>query len=123
MKYIVDYAWRSAPCFAQQFIDTIAANIEKKDLYDHQTGSKIVYLEDLATLINQQNELEVQKSKLREAEAALAAITQTHAQTEAEYRRTLYGELVEAERKAAGLARDVDKANEKTRLQKAQRRP
>jgi hemolysin D len=77
--------------------DTIGANIEKlqaiipiaqqkadirKDLYDHQTGSKIVYLEDLATLINQQKELEVEKSKLREAEAALAAITQTHAQTE-----------------------------------------
>jgi hemolysin D len=68
-------------------------------------------------LINQQKELEVQKSKLHEAEAALAAITQTHTQTEAEYRRTLYGELVDAERKAAGLARDVDKANEKTRLQ------
>jgi hemolysin D len=112
--------------------DTIAANIEKlgaiipiaqqkadirKAMYDHQTSSKIVYLEDLATLINQQKELEVQKSKLHEAEAALAAIIQTHAQTEAEYRRTLYGELVEAERKAAGLARDVDKANEKTRLQ------
>jgi hemolysin D len=112
--------------------DTIAANIEKlgaiipiaqqkadirKEMYDRQTGSKIVYLEDLATLINQQKELEVQKSKLHEAEAALAAITHTHAQTEAEYRRALYGELVEAERKAAGLARDVDKANEKTRLQ------
>ena len=44
-------------------------------------------------------------------------INQTHTQTEAEYRRTLSGELVEAERKAAGLARDVDKANERTRLQ------
>jgi hemolysin D len=112
--------------------DTIAASIEKlqaiipiaqqkadirKLMYDHQTGSKIVYLEDLATLIDHQKELDVQKSKLHEAEAAVAAITQTHAQTEAEYRRTLYGELVEAERKAAGLARDVDKANEKTRLQ------
>jgi hemolysin D len=112
--------------------DTIVANIEKlgaiipiaqqkadirKALYEHQTGSKVVYLEDLATLVNQQKELEVQKSKLHEAEAALAAITQTYAQTEAEYRRTLYSELVEAERKAAGLARDVDKANEKTRLQ------
>ena len=37
------------------------------------------------TLVNQQNELKVQKSKLHEAEAALAAITHTHAQTEAEY--------------------------------------
>jgi hemolysin D len=112
--------------------DTISASIEKleaiipiaqqkadirKELYDHRTGNKIVYLEDLSTLVNHQKELQVQKSKLREAEAALASITQTHAQTESEYRRTLYGELVEAERKAAGLSRDVDKANEKTRLQ------
>jgi hemolysin D len=111
---------------------TIAASIEKlrgiipiiqqrvdirKVLFDHQIGSKITYLENLETLVDNQNELEVQKSRLVEAEAALAGITQTHAQTEAEFRRALFGELTEAERKVAGLARDVDKVNERTRLQ------
>jgi hemolysin D len=89
----------------------------RKELYEHQTGSKILYLEDLSQLLDQKKELDVQKSKLQEAEAALAAVTQSRAQTESEYLRTLSTDLVEAERKAAGLARDVDKANERTRLQ------
>ncbi len=111
---------------------TIAATIDKlqaiipiaqqkadirKELYDHQTGSKILYLEDLSALLDRQKELDVQKSRLIEADAALASITATHAQSESEYRRTLSTDLVEAQRKAAGLARDVDKANERTRLQ------
>jgi hemolysin D len=111
---------------------TIAASIEKlqeiipivqqrvdirKILYDHQTGSKITYLENLETLVDNQKELAVQKSRLIEAEAALNAITQTRAQTEAEFRRALFGELTEADRKVAGLARDVAKINERTRLQ------
>jgi hemolysin D len=89
----------------------------RKELFDHQTGSKILYLQDLSALLEQQKELEVQKSRLQEAEAALAAVSQTYAQTESEYLRGLSNDLVEAERKAGGLARDVDKANERTRLQ------
>jgi hemolysin D len=89
----------------------------RKELFDHQIGSKILYLESFSTLLDQQKELDVQKSKLQEAEAALAAVTQTRAQTESEYLRGLSNDLVEAERKAAGLVRDVDKANERTRLQ------
>jgi hemolysin D len=89
----------------------------RKQLLDKQNGSKITYLEDLSALLDQQKELEVQKSKLQEADAAVAAVTQTRAQTDSEYRRGLSNDLVEAERKAAGLARDVDKANERTRLQ------
>jgi hemolysin D len=111
---------------------TIAASIEKlqatipivqqrvdirKVLFDHQTGSKITYLENLETLVDNQKELEVQKSRLIEAEAAMAGITQTHAQTEAEFRHALFGEFTEAGRKVAGLAREVDKINERTRLQ------
>ena len=52
-----------------------------------------------------------------EAEAALAAIIETRAQAAAEYRRTRLGELATAEAKAAGLAQDVVKASEKSRLQ------
>jgi hemolysin D len=89
----------------------------RKVLFDHQTGSKISYLENLETLVTNQKELDVQKSRLNEAEAALASVTQTHAQNEAEFRLGLFGALTEAERKAAGLASDVDKINAKTRLQ------
>ena len=89
----------------------------RKVLFDHQTGSKVNYLEALQVLIENQKELEVQKSRLREADAALAAATQARAQAEGEFRRTLFSDLAEAERKAAGLAHDLDKASERTRLQ------
>ena len=89
----------------------------RKLLFDHQTGSKVNYLEALQVLIENRKELEVQKSRLREADAALAAATQAHAQAQSEYRRTLFSDLAESERKAAGLAHDLDKASERTRLQ------
>jgi hemolysin D len=89
----------------------------RKVLFDHQTGSKVNYLEALQVLIENQKELEVQKNRLSEADASLAAATQAHAQAKGEYRRTLFGDLAEAERKAAGLAHDLDKASERTRLQ------
>jgi hemolysin D len=47
----------------------------------------------------------------------VAAITETRAQTESEYRRTLLGEQTEAERKAAGFAADLSKAEQRTKLQ------
>jgi hemolysin D len=89
----------------------------RRELFDHQTGSKITYLENLQTLVDNQKELDVQRSKLAEANAAITVITQTRAQTAAEFRRTLSGELAEAERKAAGLAHDLEKINLRTRLQ------
>src|SRR6202043_1181508 len=64
-----------------------------------------------------QQERLVQQSRYHEAQAALAAITDTRGQTVAEYRRTLFGELTEAERKAAGFAADLSKAKERTKLQ------
>ena len=89
----------------------------RKTLYDHETGSRWNYLEILQSLTDGEKELEVQKSKQQEAEAALAAIIETRAQIAAEYRRTWSAELVEAERKANGLADDVVKAAQRTKLQ------
>jgi hemolysin D len=89
----------------------------RKTLFDHETGSRWNYLEILQAHVEGEKELEVQKSKAVEADAALAAIVETRAQTVAEYRRTWSAELVEAERKATGLADDVVKATERTRLQ------
>ncbi len=57
----------------------------------------------------------VQKSKSRESEAALTAITEQRAQTVAEFQRTLSGELVEAQRKVGGLSEDLIKAEQKTK--------
>jgi hemolysin D len=54
---------------------------------------------------------------LQEAEAAVAALVETRAQSAAEYRRARFEELTKAQEKAAGLAQDVIKAEKRTKLQ------
>jgi hemolysin D len=83
----------------------------------NEYGSRLQYFEVLQQLTESQQERLVQLSHSREAQAALAAIIDTRSQTVAEYRRTLFGELAEAERKAAGLAADLAKAEQRTKLQ------
>ena len=113
--------------------DTISATIEKlqasvlvmqerleirKTLYSHETGSKANYLELLQSFVEQQHDLEVQKSRRKEAEAALGAIVESRAQAEAEYRRSLLDDLAKAGQKADGLTQDLIKAEERTKLQR-----
>jgi hemolysin D len=83
----------------------------------NEYGSKLQYYEVLQQLTESQQERLVQKSHLKEAQAAIAAIVETRAQTVGEYRRTLFSELAEAERKAAGLAGDLSKAEQRLKLQ------
>ena len=68
-------------------------------------------------LTESQQELAVQKSKFQETEAAVAAIKETRAQAKAEYRRMLFDDLGKVEPKAAALAQDVIRTEERTRLQ------
>lgn len=88
----------------------------RKYLYDKELGSKITYLTDYQELISQQQDLIIQKSKLREAEAALEVLKENRARTEAEFRRSLY-ELAKADQKAAALTQDVLKAGHRTKHQ------
>jgi hemolysin D len=83
----------------------------------NEYGNRLQYFEVLQQLTESQQERLVQKSRLKEARAAVAAIIETRSQTRAEYRRTLFGELAEAERKAAGFAADLSKAEQRTKLQ------
>lgn len=89
----------------------------RKVLMDKDLGSKLTYYETLQQLVEQQKELGVQKSRLQEAEAAVAAIGETRRQAEAEWRRSLLDDLAKAEQKANGLLQDLIKAEQKTRLQ------
>jgi hemolysin D len=89
----------------------------RKYLMEKEVGSKVIYLENLTQLVEQQKELGVQQSHLEEAEAALAAIIETRKEAVEEYRRSRLGELATAEAKAAGLTQDVVKALERSRLQ------
>jgi len=112
--------------------DTIAATIHKLEtlipvirqrvdirqtLMEKEIGSKLTYYETLQLLVEQQEELGVQKSRLDEAEAAAAAIRETRAQAIAEFSRSLADELAKGEQKVGGLAQDLIKAQQKTQLQ------
>ena len=90
----------------------------RKTLMEKELSSKLTYFEVLQLLVEQQEELSVQKSHLNEAEAAVAAIRETRGQALAEYSRTISDELAKAEQKANGLTQDLIKAEQKTRLQR-----
>jgi hemolysin D len=89
----------------------------RKTLMERELSSKLTYFEILQLLVEQQEELSVQKSHLHEAEAAVAAIRETRGQAMAEYRHAISDELAKAEQKANGLAQDLIKAEQKTKLQ------
>ena len=89
----------------------------RKYLADKEYGSKLTYLETLSDLVGQQKDLPVEQSHLREAEAAIQGIDEQRAATVSEYRSARFGELAVAEQKEAGLAQDVIKATERSRLQ------
>jgi hemolysin D len=89
----------------------------RKGLADKELGSRLTYLETLQQLTENQKDAAIQKSRLEEANAAVAAIIETRAQAVAEFHRTLFGDLAEAERKAAGLSGDLAKAEERMKLQ------
>jgi hemolysin D len=112
--------------------DTIQATIDKlstvipivqervdirKASSDREYTSKFQYLEMVQLLVEQQQELIVQKSHLREAEASVAALGEAKRQAVAEFDRTLFGQLAEAERKADGLVHDVAKSQQKINAQ------
>src|ERR1700684_1553040 len=80
-------------------------------------SNRLQYFEVLQQLTESQQERLVQKSLLKEPRGAVPAIIDTRGQTKAEYRRTIFGELAEAERKAAGLAADLSKGEQRTKLQ------
>jgi hemolysin D len=89
----------------------------RKASSDREYTSKFQYLEMQQLLVEQQQELLVQRSHARETAASIAALAEARAQAVAEYHRTLFGQLAEAERKADGLSYDVAKAQQKINVQ------
>lgn len=111
---------------AQATIDKIAAEIPlqqqrvdmRKTLVDKGLESKILYLQEAQDLVANQKELLIQQSHANEADAAVEALLEQHAQTVSEYRHRLSDDLVKADTKAAGLTQDLIKAARKTGLQR-----
>jgi hemolysin D len=102
----------------ETIIPVIQSRVDiRKTLVEKELGSKLTYFEVFQLLVEQQEELVVQTSHLHETEAAIAAIRETRSQAAAEYRHTVSDDLAKAEQKASGLAQDLIKAEQRTRLQ------
>ena len=102
----------------ETIIPVIQSRVDiRKTLVEKELGSKLSYFEVLQLLVEQQEEFNVQNSHLRETGAAIAAIRETRGQALAEYRHTLADELAKSGQKANGLAQDLIKAEQRTRLQ------
>jgi hemolysin D len=89
----------------------------RKYLLDKGYGSKLDYLTIGQDLIEHQQELEVQKGRLVEAESAIAALKDQRRQAEDAYRRDNLKDMAEAEQKAASLHEQLAQAAQKYRLQ------
>jgi hemolysin D len=90
----------------------------RKGLVDKALASKVVYLSEYQELVGLQQDLVLQQSRLREADAAIALLRETREKTAAEYRRATYDALAKAEQKAASAAQEVIKAERRTKLQR-----
>jgi hemolysin D len=102
----------------ETIIPVIQSRVDiRKTLVEKELGSKLSYFEVLQLLVEQQEEFSVQQSHLHETEAAIAAIRETRSQAAAEYRHAISDDLAKAEQKAKGLAQDLIKAEQRTRLQ------
>ena len=90
----------------------------RKVLFDKALGSKLTYLTEYQDLVAMKQDISVNQSRLRESDAAVAALREARQRADAEYRRTLFSELTKAEQSAAGFAHDVVRAERRTKLQR-----
>jgi hemolysin D len=89
----------------------------RKALLDKGYGSKLDYLTIEQDLVEHQQELQVQKGRLAEAEGAIAAHRQQRRGTEDEYKHTTLKDLADAEQKSQSLHEQLLQAAQKYRLQ------
>jgi hemolysin D len=101
-----------------QSIPILATRLKmRKYLSDKEYGSKLETLSAQQDLVEHQQELEVQKGRLAEAEAGVAALKEQRMQAEAEFRHKILDDLSETEQKASSLQEQLVQATQKYRLQ------
>lgn len=86
-----------------------------KDLQDQGYGSRLQYLQTQAKVEDTAHQLEVQRTKIPELEAEIAAAERQRAETIAETAKTNLGALADAKVKAASLQQQLDAAEQHLR--------
>lgn len=88
-----------------------------KALVDKRMAAELDYLALEQERVEQQQDLAAERSRLKEAEAAVAGTLEQRTVANAEFKRSRLLELAEAERKSAGLLKEIIKATQRTNLQ------
>jgi hypothetical protein len=89
----------------------------RRHAHDQGLGSKLQYWETQQDLIEHEQELMVQQSRLAEAIAGSVALREQRRQSEAEYSRTNFNDLADAQQKAVSLREDLLQAERRRQLQ------
>ncbi|UCI25731.1 HlyD family type I secretion periplasmic adaptor subunit [Mesorhizobium sp. B2-8-5] len=90
----------------------------RKKLVDNALASKVDYLSEYQELVSLQQDLNLQQSRLREADAAIAVLRETKEKTAAEYRRATYDALAKADQRVESAEQEEIKAEQRTKLQR-----
>ncbi|MGX5800333.1 HlyD family type I secretion periplasmic adaptor subunit [Bradyrhizobium sp. Arg314] len=90
----------------------------RKKLVDNALASKVDYLSEYQELVGLQQDLNLQQSRLREADAAIALLRETKEKIAAEYRRATYDALAKADERVASAEQEEIKAERRTKLQR-----
>ena len=77
----------------------------------------MLFWETQQDLVEHEQELVVQRSRLDEAVAATTALHEQRRQTATEYNRTSFNDLAEAQQKAASLGEALIQAEQRRQLQ------
>ncbi len=89
----------------------------REKLLHNEYGSRLLYLQAEQQVVEQEQELGVEKQHLSEADEALATLDRQRVQTEAEYRRSLFTDLAKAETQASEHGQEAAKATQRRLLQ------
>ncbi|TPL43613.1 HlyD family type I secretion periplasmic adaptor subunit [Mesorhizobium sp. B2-4-6] len=90
----------------------------RKKLVDNALASKVDYLSEYQELVGLQQDLNLQQSRLREADAAIAVLRETKERTAAEYRRVTYDALAKADQRVESAEQEEIKAEQRTKFQR-----
>jgi hemolysin D len=90
----------------------------RRTLAEREVGSRITWLEVQQQLVEAEQDLVTQRARLTEATAAIAAIEAARRQSMSEFRRIAGEALALAEQRAASLAQEARKAQQRLGLQR-----
>ncbi len=89
----------------------------RKWLWDNNAGSRVAWLELRQDMVEREHERSVQQHRLSEAQAAFQAAQASRRQAEAEFKRTVLGDLNQARDKASSLGQELIKAEQRAAQQ------